>query len=75
MDRFSAYSVVNLSLLVIVWVGFVFLLHLAIGLNAIWKVLLAAIILVPAAGYFVQYLVTPISNSLVSRLYDHLDSK
>jgi hypothetical protein len=43
---------------------------LAVPLDAIWKILLAFIVVMPIAGYSVQYLVTPIVNRLVEKLWD-----
>jgi hypothetical protein len=64
MKKMTLCSVVNLLLVAAVWVGLVVFAHQVLRWHAVWEFAIVAVVALPIAGYFVQYLLSPIVNRL-----------
>jgi len=59
------YTIVNLSLVMAAWAGSILFARQVLGWEELWKLVTVAIVTLPIAGYFVQYLLSPIVNRLI----------
>lgn len=66
MRKTTACSIVNIFLLLAAWVGLIVLAHKIIGWRTIWELAAVAAMGLPIAGYFVQYLISPVVNHLIT---------
>lgn len=58
-------TIVNLPLVVLAWVGLILLARQVFGWMELWKLIVVTFIALPLAGYFVQYLISPIVNRII----------
>lgn len=65
MRKTTISSIVNLLLVAVIWAGIVGLAYQVFEMRAIWQLLVIIVVALPVAGYFVQYLISPIVNRLI----------
>lgn len=69
MNKVIVHNIVNLIAYFVIWIGLIYLVCKAVNLAAWWEILIAAGVLMPVAGYLVLYLVTPLLDSMVSKVF------
>ena len=65
MKKTTLCSIINLTFLLLVWVGTILLAHRIFGWAETWLLVVVAIIALPFAGYFAQYLISPVVNRII----------
>ena len=65
MKKTSICELVNLSFLIILWGGLNLFSYCVMNYREIWQLVLVLIITLPISGYLIQYIVSPIVNTLI----------